>query len=104
MDVDDDLLRDVVRQTQTAISRLDGHEVLCNERTRNIWQAITKMEDVFRNQANDLKSIIMAQNTDVHGRLNVISNRMFIIMFSTIGGLVGALLSLVGYLLFKGKL
>jgi len=104
MDVDDDLLREVVREAQRASLRLEGHEIVCTERLQSLRQTVEEIKTVIQVQGKELRELVMAQNTIVHGRLNTMSDRMFWLLISALGGAIVGLGSLCFYLITKGKL
>lgn len=79
------------RDGEIANARLDTHEAVCAERHKATNQAL-----------NDIKAMILTQGTDFHLRLNTISNRMFMIIISCLGGTVVALVSVIFWLVTKG--
>jgi hypothetical protein len=80
------------RTTEGAHSRMDLHEAVCGERYRNINQAL-----------NEVKAMLLAQGSDMHERLNTISNRMWAVVLGTLGGSVVGLGVLAFFLITKGK-
>jgi hypothetical protein len=80
------------RSLEGAHSRMDLHEAVCGERYKNINQSL-----------NEVKAMLLAQGSDMHERLNTISNRMWAVVFGTLGGSVVGLGGMAFYLLTKGN-
>lgn len=80
------------RTTEGAHARMDLHEAVCGERYKNINQSL-----------NEVKAMLLAQGSDMHERLNTISNRMWAVVLGTLGGAVVGLGGLAFFLLTKGK-
>lgn len=79
-------------QIYSAHAKIDGHEKICAERYGHIDEKLTS-----------LRSMIEAQGTVFHERLNTISNRMWGAACGTLGLVVIGLAGLAMYLLVRGK-
>jgi hypothetical protein len=80
------------RTLEGAHARMDTHEAVCGERYRRIDQSL-----------NEMKAMLLAQGSDIHERLNTISNRMWAVVFGTLSGSVVGLGGLAFYLLTRGR-
>lgn len=84
------VLRSMEKTAETAHARQDMHEAVCAERYKNIEKSM-----------GEIKSLVLAQGTDMHGRLNTISSRMWAAVVGTLGVTVVGFGSLALYLLTK---
>lgn len=79
------------RTTEGAHARMDLHEAVYSERYKAIDKGLHRIE-----------SMLLSLQTDTHGRLNTISNRMWTWITGVLGGSVVALGGLAFFLLTKG--
>lgn len=79
------------RTTEMAHSRMDMHEAVCAERYKSIHAGLSRIE-----------AAVLALQTDTHGRLNTISNRMWTWITGVLGGVVVGLGVVSFFLLTKG--